>query len=228
MHRMAGFVGLIAGLSASWLAAQGPTLTYLGRASVKLAVPGKATLYIDPFAPGDYSEPADLVLVTHGHDDHNKVSLVALKANGEVVAPAGAVKHGRTVKEGDVFTLGPVAVRVVPAYNDNHGRDASVGYVVTVDGLSVYHAGDTSLIPEMAALAPLHIDYALFPTDGFWNMGGAEARRCADLVKARFSLAIHSSPKSLHDAGKAAALQGPDVLPLEPGKPLALVKQTAP
>ena len=66
------------------------------------------------------------------------------------------------------------------------------------------------------------IDYALFPTDGHWNMGGAEARRCADLVRARAVLAIHSSPMELYDAGRAALLEGPDVLALEPGRTLVL------
>ena len=113
------------------------------------------------------------------------------------------------MKEGDAFRVGSVGVKVVPAYNGNHGREASVGYVVSLEGVSVYHAGDTSLIPEMAALAPLHLDYALFPTDGFWNMGGEEARRCADAVKARFVLAIHSSPKGLYDAAKGRIAQGP-------------------
>lgn len=204
------------------LSAKAPVLTYLGRASVKIA--GTSTVYIDPFAPGDYSEKADLVLVTHGHDDHNKVSLVALKPGGEIVAPTGAVKGRdyRKVQEGDVFQVGAVSVRVVPAYNANHQREASVGYIVTVDGVSVYHAGDTSFIPEMEALAPLHIDYALFPTDGFWNMGGEEARRCADAVKARFNLAIHSSPKGLYEAERAAKLTGADVLALEPGRVLVL------
>jgi L-ascorbate metabolism protein UlaG (beta-lactamase superfamily) len=94
--------------------------------------------------------------------------------------------------------------------------------VLTVDGVTVYHAGDTSLIPEMKELAPLRIDYALFPTDGYWNMGGAEARRCADLVQAHHVAAIHSSPMEAYDAERAALLAGPDVLRLGPGQRLAL------
>jgi len=217
---------LMLGLAACPALAQAPTLTYLGRASVKLVAAGGFSIYIDPYAPGDYAERADLVLVTHGHRDHNQVDLVTLKPKGGIAAPAGAVQgHDyRQVKEGDVFTAGPATVRVVPAGNGNHPRDASVGYVITVDGVSVYHAGDTSLLPEMAALAPLGIGYALFPTDGFYNMGGAEARRCADLVKARHALAIHSSPKGMYDAALAAALKGPDVLPLAPGQTLTLDK----
>jgi L-ascorbate metabolism protein UlaG (beta-lactamase superfamily) len=205
-------------------AAPAPSLTYFGRASVKLVSAEGYVVYIDPYAPGDYSQPADLVLVTHGHGDHNKVDLVHLKPTGVVVAPAGAVpsREHRPVKEGDAFAIGPVQVRAVAAYNKNHRRAECVGYVLTVDKVKLYHAGDTSLVPEMADLAPLGLDYALFPTDGFYNMDGAEARRCADLVKARHAVAIHSSPKELYDAERAALLQGPDVLPLAPGQVIAL------
>ena len=200
-----------------------PEMTYFGRASVKIVGAGGFVVYVDPYAPGDYSQPADLVLVSHGHGDHNQVGLVTLKPGCVIVAPAGAVAGpSRPVKEGDTFSAGPAQVRAVPAYNANHKRDACVGYVISLDGVTVYHAGDTSLIPEMAALAPLKIDYALFPTDGFYNMDGAEARRCADLVKARFAMAIHSSPKGMYDAERAALLKGPDVLPLEPNRPLTL------
>jgi L-ascorbate metabolism protein UlaG (beta-lactamase superfamily) len=200
-----------------------PEMTYFGRASIKLVGAGGFVVYIDPYAPGDYSQPADLVLVTHGHQDHNQVGLVTLKPGCLIVAPAGAVAvPSRVVQEGDAFSAGPAQVRVVPAYNANHKREVCVGYVISLDGVRLYHAGDTSLIPEMAALAPLKIDYALFPTDGFYNMDGVEARRCADLVQARFAMAIHSSPKGMYDARKAAMLQGPDVLALDPGKPLSL------
>jgi L-ascorbate metabolism protein UlaG (beta-lactamase superfamily) len=206
------------------LTVQAPALTYYGRASIKLIAAGNFVIYIDPFAPGDYSEPADLVLVTHGHDDHNRVDLVTLKPGAVVAAPAGAVavKGHRVVREGDRFSLGPVQVRVVPAYNSNHKREACVGYLVCVEGCRIYHAGDTSLIPEMAELAPQGVDYALFPTDGHWNMDGAEARRCADLVRPRRLMAIHSSPMELYDAERAGQLAGADVLPLSPGQTMVL------
>lgn len=206
------------------LSAAGPTLTYYGRATVKIVTAERFVIYIDPFAPMDQPEVADLVLVTHGHSDHNKVSAVPRKDGTVVVAPAGAVKDARVVKEADVLTVGPVTITVVPAYNKNHAREESVGYVVSVNGVSLYHAGDTSFIPEMASLAALKVDYALFPADGYWNMGGEEARRCADAVKARHAIAIHSSPKGLYDAALAAKLQGPDVLPLAPGGTLILQK----
>ena len=217
---------LAAAASVMPLGAAGPTLTYFGRATVRITASDGFVVYLDPFAPGDHAAKANLVLVTHGHDDHNAVHSIPLDKDCVLVAPAGALKAKgyRSVKEGDVFQVGPVAVKVVPAYNRNHKRQESVGYLVTVDGVTLYHAGDTSFIPEMAALAASRIDYALFPTDGYWNMGGEEARRCADAVKATHALAIHSSPNGLYDAGNAAKLAGPDVLPLAPGQAIPLVK----
>ena len=45
-------------------------LLYLGHASLRIVTPEEKVIYIDPFAPGDYSLPADLILVTHDHFDH--------------------------------------------------------------------------------------------------------------------------------------------------------------
>jgi len=202
----------------------GATLTYFGRSSVKLVGPGGFTVYIDPYAPGDYSAPADLVLVTHGHSDHNAVKLVTLKAGGRILAPRGAVS-GRPfeiVKEGNVTVAGPVTVRAVAAYNSNHDRASCVGYVIEFGGLTVYHAGDTSYIPEMASYAAWGIDYALLPVDGYYNMDGAEAGRCAAAVKARFAVAIHSSKGGAYDAAAAASLAFPGALAPAPGTTIQL------
>lgn len=200
------------------------TMTYFGRSSVKLVGPGGFTVYVDPYAPGDYSAPADLVLVTHGHGDHNAVGLVTLKAGGKILAPRGAVsgKPFEIVKEGSVVTVGSVTVRAVAAGNANHDRSACVGYVIQFGGLTVYHAGDTSYLASMAGLATLGIDYALFPVDGFYNMDGKEAGRCAEAVKARFAVAIHSSKGGLYDAANAAGLAYPKALAPAPGDTLAL------
>lgn len=195
------------------------TMTYFGRSSLRLVGANGFTVYFDPYAPGDYSMPADLVLVTHGHGDHNAVNLVTMKPSGVVLAPRGAV-HGRdyeAIGEGSVVQVGAVSVRAVAAYNKNHDRASCVGYVVDLGGLVVYHAGDTSYISEMASLADYGIDYALLPTDGFYNMDGLEAARCAEAVRARVAVAIHSSKDQLYSAANAARLTYGHVLAPAPG-----------
>ena len=166
--------------------ASGPALAYYGRASVKIRTSQGFVIYIDPYAPGDYSEAADLILVTHGHGDHNAVKLVTRKPGTVVAAPSGALAlpGAKAISEGDSFSVGPVQVRVLPASNKNHPRSECVGYLISFDGLTIYHSGDTSWLPEMEGWASFHIDWALLCCDGYYNMGPAEALRCAMAMKA--------------------------------------------
>ncbi len=202
----------------------GAELTYFGRASVKIRTASGFVLYIDPYAPGDYSEPADLVLVTHGHGDHNRVDLLRTKPGTVVASAPGAVpgKGVRFLSEGDEFEAGPVSVRALPASNKNHKRGETLGFLVSFDGVVVYHAGDTDRLPEMEGYGAFGIDYALLPCDGFYNMGPEEASRCAAAMKARNVIPIHSSKSGLFDGRNARAVRGSGVIVLEPGGRTAL------
>ncbi|MCX7024934.1 MAG: MBL fold metallo-hydrolase [Spirochaetes bacterium] len=200
-------------------------LTFMGRASVKLTTASGLVIYIDPYAGDDYSAPADLVLVTHGHSDHNAVKKVKLKADGVIVAAPDAVPKGlspKTLKRGETIRMKGVTVTATAAYNGNHGIDSTVGFLVSFDGIVVYHAGDTSKIPEMASLAGSGISYALFPVDGFYNMGPAEAAECALLVKAKRSIPIHSSANGLYDAANSQVFNPPGVIRMKPGESIPL------
>jgi L-ascorbate metabolism protein UlaG (beta-lactamase superfamily) len=82
-------------------------------------------IYIDPSTKytGLKNEdfgPADLILVTHGHEDHFDKKLIKKirKLGSPIIAPPNLKKE-----------LG--------------------GDVVKIDGKKIYHAGDTDLIPEM-------------------------------------------------------------------------------
>lgn len=201
-------------------AAKSAELVYFGRATVKIRTASGFVLYIDPYAPGDYSEPADLVLVTHGHGDHNRVDLLKLKPGAVIASAPGAVpgKGVRFLAEADEFKAGPVSVRALPASNKNHRRGETLGFLVAFDGIVVYHASDTSWLPEMEGFSKYGIDYALLPCDGFYNMGPEEASRCAAAVKARVVIPIHSSKTQLFDGKNARAVRGPEVIVLDPGQ----------
>jgi L-ascorbate metabolism protein UlaG (beta-lactamase superfamily) len=206
-------------------------LTYIGRSSVKIRTATGYVIYIDPYAPGDYSEAADLVLVTHGHSDHNQVRLVSRKAGTVIVAPAGAVaaSASRAVSAGAELELdnGRIKIEVLPAANANHSRKECVGYLLLFDGITLYHAGDTDYLPEMEGLAARGVDYALLPCDGFYNMGPAEAAKCAKAMNARHVLPIHSSKSGSFDEKNARAVGGsakggPELIVLKPGEKSAL------
>lgn len=163
-------------------------LTYLGHAGVKIVSKDGTVIYIDPNYEGaDYSDKADYVLITHSHDDHTKNRKVILQEDGVIL------KNSDMLVKGEYITkdFGNVKVEAVAAGNQNHDIRYCVGYLVTVDGLTIYHPGDTSMIDEMRLLSDRQIDYAFYPIDGIYNMDALEATEVANLVGATHNIPFH-------------------------------------
>ena len=146
-------------------------------------------------------EKADLILVTHNHKDHCKRVTVDRLARPDtlIVAPKRCVKAlGKEIKiisPGEEITFGDIKIRVVEAYNIKfskkiwHRQGDGVGYVITLEGKTIYHAGDTDLIPEMRKLGV--IDIALIPIGGIFTMGIREAVEAAIAIKPRVVIPMH-------------------------------------
>lgn len=193
-------------------------LLYFGRASIKIKLTDGRVVYVDPYAgkDSDYEDLADLVLVTHQHGDHNQVSRVTLKPEGKVYqCPLDIVP-------GDTFTSHGIDVLVVDAYNKNHKKGESAGFVLSIAGLKIYHSGDTSPIPEMAVLKDLQIDYALLCMDGFYNMGPDEAMAVTDVIDPKYVLPIHTSKHELFDQEIMDAFTSPKKIEVLPGGKIKL------
>jgi hypothetical protein len=169
------------------------TLKFLGQASVKIKTLRGEVIYIDPYAGSDYADSADIILVTHQHSDHNQVSLVKRKTSCVVISNYEALTS--TYQS---FTLGSIKITAVAAYNNYHAKSDCVGYVVEFDGVKIYHAGDTGLIPEMADLASQHITYALLPIGGTYSMTANEAVRADSMIAPQYAIPIHNMNVSLN------------------------------
>ena len=167
----------------------GPTLTYLGHASTKITTSKGTIIYIDPYYyKGDYSSPADIILITHDHSDHNNDSLCTKSDDSQLITAKTALVDNVY----QTFTIDDVTIEAVPAGgNNNHPIGYGVGYILTFDDITLYQAGDTSYITEMDALADRNLDYALFPIDGQYNMDAIEATKVAGIVGAKNSIPIH-------------------------------------
>lgn len=194
-------------------------LYYQGHASLRLTADDGTVIYIDPYAGDGYELPADLILITHEHTDHNQSDIAAQKRHCPVIHAADALKDGVYQH----FTAGSVEIEAVPAYNRNHDRNKCVGYVLTLDGVKLYAAGDTSTTDAMGgALREMGLDYALLPIDGVYNMNAREAAKCAELIGARHTIPIHMKPGALFDRRAAEKLHTPSRLIIEAGEEITL------
>lgn len=191
---------------------------YQGHASCRIVAKGGTVVYIDPYAGEGYGLPADLILVTHEHSDHNNLALVPQKRGARVIRACDAQRGGGY----GTFEVGGVGIEAVEAYNKNHKKGECVGYILTVDGVTLYHAGDTSRTDRMKELKERSLDWALLPIDGVYNMDAFEASRCAGLIGAGHTVPIHMAPGRLFDQKAAEAFHAPGRVILKPGETVEL------
>jgi len=192
-------------------------VTFLGHGTLMFQWNGKV-VHVDPWSSqGEYSAlpKADLILVTHEHRDHlDGAAIKAVTKPGTVVGSsfkASATLDGAIVlRNGDSKELAGTLVDVVPAYNIEHMRSPGNpfhpkgegnGYVLHFGKTRVYVAGDTEVIPEMAALKG--VDVAFLPVNLPYTMTLAMLVDAAKMIQPKVLYPYHTGDTNLD---KLAAL----------------------
>jgi L-ascorbate metabolism protein UlaG (beta-lactamase superfamily) len=179
-------------------------LTWLGHSCVLLT--GSKKVLVDPFIEGGSvrgTDP-DIVAVTHGHADHlgetvllNRQTVAIteiakyLKAKG---LPVEGMNIGGTISvDGVSFTMtAAMHSGVIEEAEPGFSAGTAAGFVIGMDGMRVYHAGDTALFSDMKLIGELyHPDIAMLPIGGRYTMGIAEAMMAANFIGAKTVIPIH-------------------------------------
>lgn len=167
-------------------------------------------IYIDPYNIKDESEKADIILITHSHYDHCSFADMEkiVKDGTRIIVPADCqskITRFKVPIKIDVIEpyneiiMGDINISAIPAYNiDKHfhsREEAWMGYIIKMNNVLVYHAGDTDLIPEMQKLTgykhPGKEFVALLPIGGRFTMNVEEAVEAAKLIKPTIAIPIH-------------------------------------
>jgi L-ascorbate metabolism protein UlaG (beta-lactamase superfamily) len=196
----------------------GLSYTWLGHATFLFRSPGGKRILMDPWLLGNPSCPEDakkiaaldLILVTHGHDDHSGDAVSVGRATGAmVVAPfelatyfqeKGLKKVTGMNRGGSIQALG-LSITMVPAFHSSsvvdEGRTAYAGepcgYVIAFeDGLTIYFAGDTAVFGDMRLIAELYKPtIAFLPIGDTYTMGPREAAKACELLQVRQVVPMH-------------------------------------
>jgi L-ascorbate metabolism protein UlaG (beta-lactamase superfamily) len=161
-------------------------------------------IYVDPFKIDKNHNDADVIFITHDHYDHYSEEDIdkVKKDNTIIVASNGLYKkiisHG--FKEDFIISVEPnesnivanIKFETIPAYNTNkqfHPKENNwVGYILEIDGIRYYIAGDTDITEENKKVK---CDVAFVPVGGTYTMDFKEAAQLINEIKPKIAVPIH-------------------------------------
>jgi L-ascorbate metabolism protein UlaG (beta-lactamase superfamily) len=167
-------------------------------------------IYIDPYNISENSEKADLILITHNHYDHCSFADLQkiVKEKTKIIIPVDCQSKitrfdfpiEMIITEPNKEIIFPeVRIDTLPAYNIDksfHPKEEGwLGYLIKMENVLIYHAGDTDKIPEMQKLTG-HIGsekkfIALLPIGGRFTMTAEEAAEAAEIIKPSLAIPMH-------------------------------------
>ncbi|MBI4033264.1 MAG: MBL fold metallo-hydrolase [Candidatus Blackburnbacteria bacterium] len=151
-------------------------ITWLGHSSFRIK--GKtSTVITDPYDPSMVGLKfpkieANIVTISHEHQDHNRSDLV-------LGAPLSERKLPHVVRGPGEYEIGGVSIFGIPTFHDNEQgakRGVNTVYVITIDGIVICHLGDLGhKLSEEEARQMGDVDILLVPVGGVYTIDAEDA-----------------------------------------------------
>jgi L-ascorbate metabolism protein UlaG (beta-lactamase superfamily) len=183
-------------------------IKWLGHAG--FLIKNSKIIYVDPYNIKEDSEKADLILITHSHYDHCSfadIRKIVQEGTRIIVTADCQSKITRfdipikieIAEPSKSFAFNDLKIDVLPAYNIDkpfHPKEELwVGYLIKMNDVMIYHAGDTDKIPEMQKLTGYKQKnnkfVALLPVGGRFTMSAEEAAEAAGLIQPSVAIPMH-------------------------------------
>ncbi len=229
------------------------TFTWLGHSTFLFRSPGGRTLLIDPWLATNPMCPEaskrirelDLLLLTHGHDDHTADAVSVARATGaRAIAPyelalwlqEKGLQNVTGMNPGGTLSALGLSITMVPAVHSSSassdGRTlylgVAAGYVVRFENdVRIYFAGDTSIFGDMRLIGELYKpSIAFLPIGDLYTMGPEQAAKACELLGVKQVVPMHygtfpaltGTPARLRELVEPTGVQ---VLELKPGETAA-------
>jgi L-ascorbate metabolism protein UlaG (beta-lactamase superfamily) len=182
------------------------TLRWYGQSFFVLESSKGTKVAFDPHAIeafGRHDVSADLILMSHLHDDHTQVAVISNNAKAKAVQGLRLKGKSTDWVPAD-FTFKDVHVRSVGTYHDTvegMQRGKNTVFIVEVDGLRIVHLGDLGHVlspKDVQKIGP--VDVLLIPIGGVYTINGSEAKRVVEQLKPkRFIVPMHYGVKGYDD-----------------------------
>ena len=156
-------------------------------------------IYIDPFKIKEEKHDADIIFITHNHYDHYSEEDIEkiIKEDTVIIMPETMIKQKKYknilfVKPNEQYKIDNIEIITIPAYNINknfHPKENKwLGYILKIDDITYYIAGDTDIIPENKEVK---CDIAFVPIGGIYTMNAKEASELVNRIKPRIAIPMH-------------------------------------
>jgi len=187
-------------------------LRYFSHSTFQITTESGTKILIDPFLDGNPTSPvnssdvaADYIILTHAHGDHLGDSFsiaercgslfICVNELAEYCKSKGYKAHNMHIGGGFDFDFGRVKFTIAHHGSmtpDNTYAGEPAGAIVSIDGKSIYHAGDTGLFFDMKLIGEMNsIDYMLLPIGDNFTMGINDAVKAVELTSPKVAVPMH-------------------------------------